>query len=343
MLILVGVTVNVALNGGLFETANKAVKQTQKEADREILQAAVIAALNEQLKIEKAQAISKNLPDGWDVTGADGGPYICTSPKGNIFIVDQNGEITEPPELPEGLEEGKEFPMDADQDGTDETWIVLYKTASHLNTNEIEVISKNVMGETLTLGKDDESAQTPGDIDSDGTANSNVDKAIYSFENSVNRLNNYCKDLIKIGNLGVRSVGSNPSDKSYVNTAHTNDPTHLTEWTDAGKTEWSKYKSLAGTTDTNSDTDCNKMNALGIKVANNSEGTATEYWLASRSVYEGWDASYPIGSVGFNVKCVRTSGDILNDNLWRVNSYGITYMYNPAYAVRPVIKLPYKY
>ena len=94
MLILVGVTVNVALNGGLFETANKAVKQTQKEADREILQAAVIAALNEQLIIENANAILKNLPDGWDVTGADGGPYTCTSPKGNVFIVDQNGEIT---------------------------------------------------------------------------------------------------------------------------------------------------------------------------------------------------------------------------------------------------------
>ena len=96
MLILVGVTVNVALNGGLFETANKAVKQTQKEADREILQAAVIAALNEQLKIANAQAIKNNLPDGWEVTGAEGGPYTCTSPKENVFIVYENGEITEP-------------------------------------------------------------------------------------------------------------------------------------------------------------------------------------------------------------------------------------------------------
>ena len=96
MLILVGVTINVALNGGLFQSADKAAKQTQKEADREILQAAVIAALNEQLKIEKANAILKNLPDGWDVTGADGGPYTCTSPKENVFIVYKIGEITEP-------------------------------------------------------------------------------------------------------------------------------------------------------------------------------------------------------------------------------------------------------
>ena len=346
MLILVGVTINVALNGGLFETANKAVKQTQKEADREILQAAVIAALNEQLKIENANAILKNLPDGWEVTGADGGPYICTSPKGNIFIVDQNGEITEPPELPEGLEEGKEFRMDADQDGTDETWIVLYKTASHLKTNEIEVISKNVMGETLTLGRGDESAQTPGDIDSDGTANSNVDKAIYSFENSVNRLNNYCKDLIKIGNLGVRSVGSNPSDKSYVNTAHTEDSlvTHLAaEWTDAGKTAWNKYKLLAGTTDTNSDTDYNKMITLGIRVANNSEGTATNYWLASRYVDEIWNPPSSNGYVVFNVRSVSTSGIRNYGSLWLVRSNGSTGTSYPANAVRPVIKLPYKY
>ena len=349
MLILVGVTVNVALNGGLFETANKAVKQTQKEADREILQAAVIAALNEQLIIENANAILKNLPDGWDVTGADGGPYTCTSPKENVFIVKQNGEITELPKLPklpEGLTVGSEFTMDADQDGTEETWIVLHagtEENSHLNTNEIEVISKNVMGETLTLGGGDESAQTPGDIDSDGTANSNVDKAIYSFENSVNRLNNYCKDLIKIGNLGVRSVGSNPSDKSYVNTAHTEDSlvTHLAEWTDAGKTAWNKYKLLAGTTDTNSDTDCNKMNTLGIKVANNSEGTATEYWLASRGVYEIWNTSSSCGRVDFRVRYVTASGSRNGYYLWDVDSNGSTNLHNPAYAVRPVVKLQY--
>ena len=33
MLILVGVTINVALNGGLFESATKAATETQKEAE----------------------------------------------------------------------------------------------------------------------------------------------------------------------------------------------------------------------------------------------------------------------------------------------------------------------
>ena len=197
------------------------------------------------------------------------------------------------------------------------------------------------MVETLTLGRGDESAQTPGDIDSDGTANSDIDKAIYSFENSVNRLNSYCEGLIKIKNNGVRSVGSNPSDKSYVNTAHTEDTvvTHLAEWTDEGRTAWNKYKLLAGTTDTNSDTDYNKMNTLGIRVANNSEGTATSYWLASRDVYERWDTSSSYGNVNFDVRYMNTSGNRNNNNLWNVNSNGSTNTNNPAYAVRPVASI----
>ena len=46
MLILVGVTISVALNGGLFETANKAATGTQKEAERERLTEIVLANYN---------------------------------------------------------------------------------------------------------------------------------------------------------------------------------------------------------------------------------------------------------------------------------------------------------
>ena len=52
MIILVGVTVNIALNGGLFETTKEATKATELEADREILQAGIIPALNKNLEIE---------------------------------------------------------------------------------------------------------------------------------------------------------------------------------------------------------------------------------------------------------------------------------------------------
>ena len=330
MLILVGVTVNVALNGGLFETANKAAKQTQKEADREILQAAVIAALNEQLKIEKAQAISKNLPDGWDVTGADGGPYICTSPKGNIFIVDQNGEITEPPELPEGLEEGKEFPMDADQDGTDETWIVLYKTA-----NEIEVISKNTMGNLALGATDEEAINNATSTDGNGTVE-DIEKAIYSYNNAIDRINNYCKDLIKIGNLGVRSVGSKPSDPSYKN-SNLYAIKDLDKWTD--KNAWNNYGKFGEGADNNSDKDYTKMVTLGIEKS----GDTKAYWLASRIAGEYWFDSSSSGFVTFNVWYMDASGRRTNNYLWSVDSGGGTIANDLACAVRPVVKLPYQY
>ena len=46
MLILVGVTITVALNGGLFETATKAATGTQKEAERERLTEIALANYN---------------------------------------------------------------------------------------------------------------------------------------------------------------------------------------------------------------------------------------------------------------------------------------------------------
>ena len=93
MLILVGVTVAVVLNGGLFGTAKKAASDTQIEADKEILQSAIIAATNtDTLIIPNAGALLNNLPDGWSVTGT--GPYTCTSPKENVFKVTNDGKIT---------------------------------------------------------------------------------------------------------------------------------------------------------------------------------------------------------------------------------------------------------
>ena len=46
MLILVGVTITVALNGGLFETATKAAKETKKETERERLTEVALASYN---------------------------------------------------------------------------------------------------------------------------------------------------------------------------------------------------------------------------------------------------------------------------------------------------------
>ena len=339
MLILVGVTINVALNGNLFGKAETATKQTQKEADKEALLSAAVGTIKTDGTVD-FEVLDENLPTGW--TGTNG---TYTSPKGNKFTVDANGKITEgekentppTPVLPEGLTVGSEFEMDADQDGTEETWIVLYDgTASHLNENEIEVISKNTMGEDLELGKNDtEAIENATDIDGNGTVEE-IEIAIYSYNNAIDRINNYCKDLIKISNLGVRSVGSLPSDPSYRNTSKPYAIQYLDRWTN--KTGWNTYGVLGENTDTNSDDDYKQMDTLGIKAS----GDAKEYWLASREVCEDWYDSSSRGGVGFGVGYVNTSGEIIGTYLWYVPSRSSAYANgNPAYAGRPVVKLLY--
>ena len=98
MLILVGVTVNVALTGGLFTKATEASKQMQVEAEKEELLSSVVAAIGYDGKVDLGEI---QLPNGW--TGTNG---TYTSPKGNTYTVDENGKIesgeskpVEPPTL----------------------------------------------------------------------------------------------------------------------------------------------------------------------------------------------------------------------------------------------------
>ena len=64
MLILVAVTINVALNGGLFEKAKTASDGTQKEADREALISAVIGTLNDDGTVNLIN-LQSHLPEGF--------------------------------------------------------------------------------------------------------------------------------------------------------------------------------------------------------------------------------------------------------------------------------------
>ena len=109
MLILVGVTINIAIQGGLFGIGRGAAKDTQIEGDKETLQGAVVAAYNvETGEIESAQKIldnlPKDLPEEWKVDGT--GPYTCTSPNENVFIVDIKGNVKIAIEVPEGWNQG---------------------------------------------------------------------------------------------------------------------------------------------------------------------------------------------------------------------------------------------
>ena len=88
MLILVGVTISVALNGGLFKTAQEATANTLIEAEKEQLLSAVVAAIGDDAKVNFTK-LDSNLPTSeWSGTG---GTYI--SPKKNKYKVNSDGTI----------------------------------------------------------------------------------------------------------------------------------------------------------------------------------------------------------------------------------------------------------
>ena len=85
MIILVAVSVTVALNGGLFQTAKTATGKTELERDKEILMAAAVGALGEDGKV-----VYENIQTPTGFTKVSNGIYT----KGdNTFRVDEYGGI----------------------------------------------------------------------------------------------------------------------------------------------------------------------------------------------------------------------------------------------------------
>ena len=94
MLILVAVTINVALNGGIFDRARNASKQTQLQADREELLSAVVGAMDYSTGKVLFGKLVENLGNGWTPSGSS---LPCTFTKtktGNSFSVAEDGTIT---------------------------------------------------------------------------------------------------------------------------------------------------------------------------------------------------------------------------------------------------------
>ncbi len=94
MLILVGVTVTTAINGGLFESARKAAKGTSFEKDKEHLTAAIATACDVETGIIKKDELEKALND-WEITQNDDGSYIAKSPNKNSYKITPSGIILE--------------------------------------------------------------------------------------------------------------------------------------------------------------------------------------------------------------------------------------------------------
>ena len=93
MLILVGVTVTAAINGGLFSSAKEAAKGTEIGREKEELTSAIATAYNvETGKVDKTK-LKDALGTGWSLAEGDTAPYTVTSPKGNKFTVSTDGTI----------------------------------------------------------------------------------------------------------------------------------------------------------------------------------------------------------------------------------------------------------
>ena len=88
MLILVGVTISVSLNGGLFSTAKEATDETQIAKEREELLIAALGTLNQNGEVDLSK-LDSSLPEGF--TGSNG---QYTSKTGNVFTVTEDGTIT---------------------------------------------------------------------------------------------------------------------------------------------------------------------------------------------------------------------------------------------------------
>ena len=101
MMILVAVSVTVALNGGLFNTAKTAGGRTQKEADKETLTSMVIGAYDNTTYSINKEKLTQNLESAaWGLSGEETQGNVtyfkCISPKGNAFKVNLvTGEIEE--------------------------------------------------------------------------------------------------------------------------------------------------------------------------------------------------------------------------------------------------------
>ena len=96
MLILVGVTVSISLNGGLFTTAKEATNKTQVEIDKEQLLELALGAIGTDGKVDEDK-LDEAITADERFTGEDG---TYTSVKsGKTYIVNDWGGVETAPEL----------------------------------------------------------------------------------------------------------------------------------------------------------------------------------------------------------------------------------------------------
>ena len=171
-------------------------------------------------------------------------------------------------------------------------YVILYQ----YDDNTVEMISESTMG-SLKLGSEDTEAK----------GNNDFEKAVYSYNNAIKRINDYCKSLYKDDkNVEVRSVGSNPENPYSENsTMYTDDFLKNYQLNYDGKSV--NVNGILKSKDKNYMSDINRMIEANCLSASDEKS----YYIASR----GMEKSYDYGS---------------NDEYWQ-NSFDIRF-WNQEYS-----------
>ncbi len=207
MLILVGVTINLAIQGGLFGKARKAATKTQIEIDREALLQSVVGAIGENGEINFEELDKEGaLPEGFE--GRNG---IYISKAGNTFYVDENGNITT---------EGKwKLSKDGNSVTRGDVTLQIGDYVNYTPKTETTTYSKDKLGEKYTGSTSNKSDLTTKTLkwrvlgaDANGCLTlisyGSIGGAFYfssatGYNNGVYILNDICKTLYSNNDLGI--------------------------------------------------------------------------------------------------------------------------------------------
>ena len=325
MLILVGVTINVALNGGLFNTAQSAATNTIIEAEREQLLSAVATAYDTETGTINKNKLETNLGTGWNVVGNEGGPYTVTSPKGNKYTVNANGAIDYTGKEDESVAE-KNLGKYVTYQGI--SWIVLYDDA-----DKVELISAEALGE-VNLGYEDAGAKTNVTVTDENslTSEEQFKRGAWSYNNVITTLTEACKAETGIS-ANIRNVGGPAEETTTENVTFEGvKNSGFTPNADLDEERLTKLKTNIESIkqgDENYKNDYDQMEALGILATD----TPKDYWLASRFV-----KVYSSG-VNFRARYIDNDSCLSVYRLCYVGDDGGVDGRSYSSAVRPVVSL----
>ena len=299
------VSVNLILRDNLILKAQSAKEEYESSAQKEAI------ALN-----EFETEVNKHIP-----TGSGGNNSGGDSNAGEK----ENPSENEDNKLPDvsKLEEGDTVQWDSNKDRTTETWIVFNKKEKYA-----EIISASVMG-SLTLGSGDSLSQVSvPDVDEDGDVDDG-DRAVASYNNAIDTINNYCKELITaIESDKVRSVGASTECTSEYYTISVMD-----SWKNGifnGKaldSDWaygSDYSQIS------------KLNIFDTVGENN-------YWIASRDNVT--NSSNSVGGIltyDFKIRYFNNKKSIQNSiKLFSFSKDGTIIPDSQSLPVRPVVRIEF--